>query len=152
MLANETFILPDHATHLIHVLDIKLKKAKDEVYIFTPFLDEYLLVKRIKQIAKKEVKVTIITSKTDNIENKTNHLSLFKNISIFTLEALQNGEKGDNIGLKGSFICIDNQEMFLLGENLETKALKSNYSFAYNQTGPCKKKFETILNRAKKHW
>ena len=149
VLANEVFTLPDHATHLINTLELRLKKANNEVYIFTPILNEYSLVKRLKQIAKKEIKIIIVTSKVDNIENKTKHLSLFNNISIFTLEALQNSEMKDQLGLKGSLVCIDNKEMFLLADALESKSLKSNYSFAYWQTGPCKEIFETLLKRTK---
>lgn len=148
VLANETYLLPDQATHFINTLDHRLKQAKNEVYIFTPFLDEYSLVKRLKKIARKGVKITIITSKTDNIDDKTKHLSLFKNISVLTLEAVLNSEVKERFGLKGSLVCIDDRESFVSTDTLATQSLQSNYSFAFQETGLCEGMFETIIKRA----
>jgi len=141
-------MLPDEATHLIGTISEKFKKANHNIYIFSPVLNEYNLIKELKKIAKKEVNITIVTAKTDSLLNRASHLTLFKNISVFTLEALKNNEKYDNIDLKGSFICIDDKELFLLSDTLDTEALKSHYSFALYQKTSCKKKFNVVLKRS----
>lgn len=148
LLAQEIFLLPDEGRYFLHTLNAKIKKAERHLYLFTPFLDEYTLVRTLKQRAKKELQITIITNGPVQKQSKAAHLALFENIQIFTLSPLDHGNENPQ-ALSGSFGCIDNKELFLLSEDLDGKKMKENYAFALFQKKECETIFHTLLLRAK---
>lgn len=155
LLSQETFILPDEGAKVISTLNSHIKTAKKEVYIFTPTINDNTLVNSLKKVAKKDVNVFIITgdSLRNNKEdpqqrNRASELSLFRNISVLTLQSLRHGQDESN-GLQGSLICIDDEDLFLLTHELDTMKLKRDYAFALHQKMGCKHLFKPLLERAK---
>jgi hypothetical protein len=148
LLAQEIFLLPDEGRYFLDTLNAKIKKAEHQLYLFTPFLDEYSLIRTLKQRAKKELQITIITSEPLQKQNKAAHLALFENIQIFTLSPLDYGSENPQ-ALSGSFGCIDNKELFLLSEDLDGKKIRADYAFALFQKKACETIFHTLLQRTK---
>lgn len=148
-------MLPDQGDRLLHSITVHLKKAKHEVFIFTPIIDDYTLIRSLKKTAKGTVNITLITNESirqdqnkTTLNNKGAYLSLFQNISVFTLASFHN-DKDLISELKGSLICIDNEELFIITQALSTKKLKSDYAFALYQQTPCNTLFKPLLERAK---
>jgi phosphatidylserine/phosphatidylglycerophosphate/cardiolipin synthase-like enzyme len=155
LLLQETFSLPDQGDRLIHSINTHLKNAQYEVYIFTPVIDEYTLIRSLKKAAKKNVKITLITNESirqDNkkikIQNQGAYLSLFQNISVYTLPSFHHDQDSSS-ELKGSLVCIDNKELFVITHGLSTKKLKSDYAFGLHQKTRCNTIFEPLLERCK---
>lgn len=141
-------MLPDESRYFLYTLNTKIKKAEKNFYLFTPFIDEHTLIRTLKQRAKKELQITIITSKPLQEKNKAAYLALFENIKIFTLSPLNHGKENLQ-ALNGSFGCIDNKELFLLSVDLDAKKLRADYAFALFQKKACERLFHTLLKRAK---
>lgn len=155
LLSQETFMLPDEGTKLINTLSSHIKTAKKEIHIFTHTINANTVVNSLKKVAKKDVDVFIITedSLRNNKENpqqpnRASQLSLFQNISVFTLQSLRHRLDESN-GLQGSLICIDDEDLFLLTHELDTMKLKQDYAFALHQKTRCKHLFKPLLERAK---
>ncbi len=142
LFSQETFLLPDDADHLLDNINTQIQEARQEVLIFTPLLDDYMLIKHLKNTAKRDIPVTIITQGPIVKENKILRLSLFNNISIFALRPFNNSKR-----LEGSLICIDNQKLFLLSEDLNSSMMKKRYSFSLYKEGSCNTIFNTLLRR-----
>jgi len=142
--SQETFLLPDDADHLMDTIYKQVNNADREVLIFTPYLDDYMLIKHLKRLAKKGTLVTLITQEPISKENKVLRLSLFNNISIFTLKPFNYSDD-----LKGSFLCIDDQKLFMLSEDIDSKMMKRRYAFALFEQQPCRDVFHTLLKRSK---
>jgi len=148
-------VLPDQGDRLVHSITAQLKTAKHEVLIFTPVMDEYTLIRSLKKAAKNDVKITLITNesirqehnKTD-INNQGAYLSLFHNIAVCTLPSFHHDQDSSS-ELKGSLICIDNEELFMITHGLSTKKLKSDYAFGLHQKIQCNTLFEPLLERCK---
>ncbi len=143
LLSQETFLLPDEADHLMNQLNTHIKQAEKEVLIFTPHLDDYLFIKNLKSIAKKKVPIVIITQDPISKENQVLRLSLFNNISIFTLKPFS-----DSMSVKGSLVCIDDQRLFLLSGDINRKEMKNTYSFSVLKEQPCNTLLQTLLSRS----
>lgn len=143
LLSQETFILPDEADHLMDQLNAHIKQAEKEVFIFTPNLDDYIFIKNLKSLAKKKVPIVIITQDPISTENQVLRLSFFNNISIFTLKPFN-----DSKTIKGSLVCIDNQRLFLLSEDINRKEMKNTYSFSILKEQSCNTLFQTLLSRS----
>jgi hypothetical protein len=139
LFSQDFFILPDEAEHFQNSLSKELKKADTSIEIFSPFLDDYITSKTLKQMAKKGVKINIITQEK---ESKFSHLALFENISIYILNT--------KVQLKGTLFCIDSNDLFLLSNALEYKSLRKDYAFALHTKEPCHKTFQTLKNRSTK--
>ncbi len=148
LLAQEIYLLPDESKYFMDTLNAKIKKAEHQFYLFTPFLDEYTLVRTLKQRAKRDLQITIITSEPLQKHNKAAHLALFENIKIFTLSPLSHDNENPQ-ALSGSFGCIDNKELFLLSEDLDSKKIRADYAFALFHKEACETIFHTLLERAK---
>jgi hypothetical protein len=155
LLLQEAFLLPDQADKLVHCINTHLKKAKREVFIFTPAIDEYSLIRSLKNAAKNDVKITLVTNESIRQEqNKTGmknqgaYLSLFQNISVYTLPSFHHDQDSSS-ALKGSLVCIDNKELFMITHALSTKKLKSDYAFGLHQKTQCSTLFKPILERSK---
>lgn len=148
LLSQDLFLLPDESRNFLDTLNTHIKKANHEIYLFTPSIDEYTLLKTLKQRAEKNVKITIITSEPISEKNKAAYLSLFKNIHVFALSPLLHEIQNEG-GLQGSLVCIDNKELFLLSEAVESENLKQNYAFALYQKRRCEQIFHTLIKRAK---
>lgn len=154
LLLQDTFMLPDQGDRLIHSITEHLKKAKHEVFIFTPVIDEYSIIRSLKKTAEKDVKVTLITNesirqdhnKTD-LKNQGAYLSLFQNISVFTLPSFHH-DHDNSSELKGSLICIDDKELFMITHGLRSRKLKSDYAFALYRQMKCNTLFEHLLERS----
>ena len=144
LFSSETFILPDEADHLMHTINQEMKCAKREIYVATPFLDDYSFIKTLKHTAKKGITITIITQGPIEESNQVSRLTLFNNITVFTLEPINHSEQ-----IKGSVICIDEQKLFLLNDDISSKKMKSTYSFATSKQENCKAIFKTLLTRSK---
>lgn len=142
--SQETFILPDESHHLMHTLNKNIQNAKQDVYIFTPTLNDYLLIKSLKALSKKKIPITIITQAPISKQNQVLKLSLLKHISLYVLAAFKDSET-----IHGSLVCIDNQELFSLSSDINSKRLKEEYSFAHYQKQHCHKLFKTFLSRSK---
>ncbi len=142
VLAQELFLLPDDAEILMSSYLKKVQQTRSKLYLYTPYLNDRDLVKSIKQLAKKEVKTIIISQKPLAPDNKITHLALFENIHVYTLK----NSKERN--MQGSFICIDDQEYFLIDDQLDQNRLKEGYSISLFQVGPCKTLFSTLLRRS----
>ena len=155
LLLQEVFMLPDQGDRLVHSVTTHLKKAKHEVFIFTPVIDDYTLIRSLKKSAKNDVKITLVTNesirqkrkKTDS-NNKGAYLSLFQNISVCTLPSFHHDQDSSS-ELKGSLLCIDDEELFVIANELSTKKLKSDYAFALHQKVKCNYLFEPLLQRCK---
>jgi len=143
LLSQEIFMLPDEADTLMHTYNSDIKKAKKEVLILTPFIDEYILTRTLKKLSKKNVSIIIITKASPAQDNKVSYVSLFKNISVFTLPALK------TVSLNGSFICIDDKRSYAISGVLSQKKLKEVYSFGIYKKGKCAYLFTTLLQRSK---
>lgn len=148
-------MLPDEGDRLLHSITTHLKKAKREVYIFTPLIDEYAIIRSLKKTAKSDVKITLITDESirkdqnrTGPKNQSAYLSLFQNISVFTLSTYHNDQDSGS-ELHGSLICIDDEELFLVTHSLSTQKLKSDYAFALHQKMKCNTLFEPLLERSK---
>lgn len=141
-------MLPDEGRYFLDTLNAKIIKAENKFYLFTPFLDEYTLVRTLKQRAKKELQITIITSEPLQKQNKAAHLALFENIQIFTLSPFDYGSENPQ-ALSGSFGCIDNKELFLLSKDLDGEKIRTDYAFALFRKKTCDAIFHTLLQRAK---
>ena len=137
LLSQDFFMLPDEAENFQYTLNTQLKKAKSSIEIFSPFLDLYLTDKTLKQMAKKGVKIDIITQEK---ESKFSHLALFENINIFILNTSSK--------LKGTLICIDKDELFLLSNSLEYKNLNRDYAFVLHTKEACQKSFKILKSRS----
>ena len=139
LFSQDFFMLPDEAEHFQNSLSKELKKANTSIEVFSPFLDDYLSSKTLKVMAKKGIKITIITQ---DKESKFSHLALFENVTVYTLKT--------KVQLKGTLLCIDNKELFLLSNALEYKSLRRDYSFALHTHTPCHQTFETLKSRSTK--
>jgi phosphatidylserine/phosphatidylglycerophosphate/cardiolipin synthase-like enzyme len=155
LLSQEAFMLPDQGERLIHHINTDLKKAKKEVLIFTPFIDDYSIIRSLKKVAKNDVKITLVTNASirneqnkSEIKNQSAYLSLLQNISVYTLPSFHH-DQDDSSGLNGSLICIDDQQLFIITHGLSTKKLKSTYAFGLRQTIQCNTLFEPLLERSK---
>ena len=155
LLLQEAFTLPDQGDKLIHSLNLHLKKAKHEVYIFTPVINDYTIIRSLKKAAKGDVRITLITNESirqdqnkTGINNQAAYLSLFKNISVFTLPSFHHDQDSSS-ELKGSLLCIDDEELFVIANGLSNKKLKSDYAFALHQKVKCNYLFEPLLERCK---
>lgn len=144
LFSQETFLLPDDADHLMNTIYTHIDKAHRKVYIFTGGLDDYLLIKHLKSLAKKDVPITLITQGPIAKDNGALKLTLVKNISVLSLQPF-----GTSNMIKGSFICIDNNRFFLLSEELNSKVLKTRYSIATYEENVCNTTFHTLLKRSK---
>ena len=144
LFSQETFILPDEADHLMDELNINIKQAKKEVYVFTPHLDDYIFIKNLKSLAKKKVPIVIITQEPIAKENQVLRLSLFNNISIYTLRPFR-----DSKTINGSLVCIDGQRLFLLSSDIDRKEMKNTYSFSMLKEQACDALFQTLLSRSR---
>ena len=139
----------------MHSITTQLKKAEHEVYIFTPVIDDYTIVRSLKKTAKSAVKITLITNEAipqeknkDSLQNHSSYLALFQNISLFTLPSFHHDQDSSS-ALNGSLICIDDSEFFIITQALSSKQLKSAYAFALHQKISCNTLFEPLLERAK---
>lgn len=148
-------MLPDQGDRLVYSISDHLKKAKHEVFIFTPIIDDYSLIRSLKKSAKNDVNITLVTNESIrqdqnkiDPDNKGNHLSLFQHISVFTLASFHHDQDSSST-LHGSLICIDNKDLFIITQALSTKKLKSDYAFAMHQQVPCNTLFKPLLERAK---
>jgi len=142
LFSMDFFPLPDEAYHFNDTLNTSLQNAQTEILIITPYINNYSLQKALKKAAKHGVKVTIINAKGNNEVDKTSQLSLYKNISVYTLKS--------EAALKGSTVCIDNSTLVLLSTALDFKVLKRDYGFATVNQSPCKKRAQTLLLRSTK--
>jgi len=142
LFSQELFTLPDEAEHLNYSLDKQIKTAKKSIYIFSSILNSYNTLKSLKSAGKRGVQINIITQKKLTKESKTSHLSLFKNITVHSLNS--------DFNLKGSLICIDDKELFLFSNNLDYKQLRQDSSFALHTQETCEKTFTTLLQRSSK--
>ena len=155
LLLQEAFLLPDQADKLLYSINAHLKEAKHEVFIFTPTVDDYSLIRSLKKAAKNDVKITLITNESirqdpnkSKIKNQGAYLSLFQNISVYTLPSFHHDQDRSS-ELKGSLVCIDNKELFIITHTLSTKELKRDYAFGLHQKMECNTLFEPILERCK---
>ncbi len=155
LLLQEAFMLPDQGDRLVHSITTHLKKATHEVLIFTPAIDDYTIIRSLKKASENDIKITLITN--DSIRkdktkvdpgNQSAYLSLFQNISVHTLPSYHH-DKDISSGLKGSLICIDDEELFVITHELSSKRFKSDYAFALHQKTKCNTLFEPLLERAK---
>ncbi len=144
LFSQETFLLPDEADHLMDRIYTHIDKAHKDVFIFTRHLDDYLLIKHLKGLAKKGIPITLITQEPISQDNKVHRLTLIKNISVLSLQPF-----GESDTLKGSLICIDNSRFFMLSEELNSKMMQRRYSFATFQEQACHTVFQTLLKRSK---
>ncbi len=142
--SQETFLLPDDAQYLMHRLNKNIQNAKEDVYIFTPNLNDYLLIKTLKALSKKKLPLTIITQAPISNENQVLKLSLLKHVSLYTLLPFK-----DSNTIHGSLVCIDNQELFSLSSDINSKRLREEYSFAHYHKQNCHALFKTLLPRSK---
>lgn len=143
LLSQDTFILPDEANHLMDQLNTNVKQAEKEVYIFTPHLDDYIFIKNLKSLAKKKVPIVIITQEPIAKENQVLRLSLFNNITIYTLRPFR-----DSKAINGSLVCIDDKRLFLLSAEINRKEMKNSYSFSMLKEQPCDALFQTLISRS----
>lgn len=135
-------MLPDEAEHFHSQLNLELKKAKQTISIFTPYMNDYLSAITLKQMAKKGVIIKIITRKDSLSNDKISQLSLYENISIYALKT--------DFPLQGTLICIEGKELFILGNSLDYKALKQDYSFVLHTQENCEKVFSKLKERSLK--
>lgn len=135
-------MLPDDAHSLMSSYNRDIKNAKKEVYIFSSTLNEYTLIHTLKQLSKRDIPIIIISAEALEKEDKTGYLSLFKNISLFTMPSLSSRE------IKGSIICIDDDKFYLISQTLEEKRLKERYAFAMYKQIECSYLFKTLLQRS----
>lgn len=143
LFSQETYILPDEADHLMDQLNSHIKQAEKEVFVFTPLLDDYILIKTLKSLAKKKVPVVIITQEPITKENQILRLSLFNNITIYTLRPFR-----DSKSISGSLVCIDDKRLFLLSADINRKEMKNTYSFSMLNEQSCDALFQTLLSRS----
>ena len=140
LLSQDFFMLPDEVEHFQNILNKRIKKASKTVEIFSPYLDDYTTTKTLKQMAKKGIDIDIITQDKRLEESRFSHLSLFKNIHIYTLKTESK--------LKGSLFCIDHNELFLLSNSLEYKSLRKDYAFAIHTKQACHQRFVDLKKRS----
>ncbi len=154
LLSQDFFMLPDQADHLIHSYNSDIKKAKERVYILSPDIDEYLLLKTLRMLARQKIKLIIITGESlddsrlnteKQNRDSAGYLSLLENISVYVLKSL------NKTGIEGSLICIDNEKLYLLSQSLEQKKMKQVYSLASYQETECDYIFKTLLQRSKEY-
>ena len=142
--SQETFLLPDDTQHLMYKLNKNIQEAKEDVYIFTPTLNDYVLLKTLKTLSKKKIPLTIITQAPISKQNQVLRLSLLNHISLYTLVPFKDSEL-----IHGSLVCIDNQELYLLSSDINSKRLKDEYSFAHYQKQNCHTLLKILLSRSK---
>ena len=142
LLSQDIYLLPDDADTLMHAYNTDIKNAKKEVFIFTAYLDDYSLISTLKSVSKKNIPVTLISRSPLEDENKISHLSLFKNISVFTLKSI------DHEAIGGSFICIDDEKYYLINSKMDHHQLKVSHSFATVKEGKCSHLFTLLLQRS----
>jgi phosphatidylserine/phosphatidylglycerophosphate/cardiolipin synthase-like enzyme len=147
-------MLPDQGDRLVHSISTHLKQAKHEVFIFTPGIDDYTLIRSLKKTAESDVKITLITNDSirqdqnkTGLKNQGAYLSLFQNISVYTLPSFHH-DHDKSSELKGSLICIDDKELFLITHGLSSQNLKSDYAFAVHQKMECNALFVPLIKRS----
>ena len=142
LLSQDIFVLPDEAEHYLHTYNNDLLRAKKEVYIFSPNINEYKLIHTIKKLSKKKVHITIISQENHNKDNKISTLSLLKNISIYTLST------DEKRRLRGTLTCVDDTIVYLCSESLEYSSLRNNYAFVLRKKMPCKHLFTDLVEKS----
>lgn len=142
LLSQEIYLLPDDAHTLLSQYNSDIKSAKKEVFIFSAHLDDYSLTATLKKLSKQNIPITIISRSPIEEKNKMSYLSLFENISIFTLRSLNSEE------IRGSFICIDDEKYYLINDELDKKRLKTIHSLASYNEGKCSYLFKILLQRS----
>ncbi len=139
LFSQELCMLPDETEHFKFKLNTQIKKAHNTIRIFTPYLNDYITIKNLKSMAKKGVKIELITKKSQAEGNQISYLSLYKNISVYHLKT--------DFKIKGFFVCIDKDNMFLLSNNLNNTNISKEYSFALSSTQACEQRFITLKSR-----
>ncbi len=139
LFSQELFMLPDETEHFKFSLNTQLKKAHSTIQIFTPYLNDYITIKNLKSMAKKGVNIELITKESQTEGNQISYLSLYENIRVYHLKT--------DFEIKGLFVCIDKEIMFLLTNNLNYTKLSKEYSFALSSTQACEQRFITLKSR-----
>lgn len=144
LLSQELFILPQESEYALYSLKKKLSKANKEVYLFTPSLNDYLLVNTLKKLNKEKVTITLISSNTNKQNSAISALSLLENVHFYTL--LEN----DVRKIKGTVVCIDDTTLYLSSQNLAHTNIRQDYGFTSLEKKNCTKFFTRLLKLATK--
>jgi len=134
-------MLPDDADTLMYSYNTDIKQAKKTISILSPSINDFSLIYSLKKLSKQNVPVVIITQLPLDEANKISYLSLFKNISVFTLKA------SEYLNTRGSIICVDNQKSYYISNALNQKKLKTDYAFGIYKEEACSYIFKTLLQR-----
>ena len=139
LISSEVFTLPQEADYFIHTYTKSLVEAKSDVYIISHSIDDYNIIKSLKELSKKEVEIYIISKDIDKETNKASYLNLLKGVHLYTLNSAKERS------VQGSYTCIDNKLLYLSTQSLEHTALKNNHSFVLVQESSCKTIFTKLL-------
>lgn len=142
LFSQEVFLLPDEAHALRQSYNADIKNASKEIFVYTSDLDEPILIQRLKKAASTGIPVILISQEPLQSANKASYLSLFKNISIYTLHSHSDQP------IQGSLICIDDKKFYLISLALRQKELSEVYAFATFKEGECAYLFKILLQRS----
>lgn len=156
LIGDEIFILPYESKVALKTIlkNIDLSKSKIDVAIYSFTNKE--IAKRLKNAAKRGVKVRVIFDKESNLNNKRSqlrYLAKYKNIDIYLVKGKPFKRKDSFGKMHMKLMVIDNKTVILGSANYSYSAFSKNYEVIYIKNDykiakKCQKYFQKILKEA----
>jgi len=159
LIADELYILPYEAkpafSKLLKSIDLAKHKIDITIYSFT----NHKIAKRLKNAAKRGVKVRIIFDKESNLFNKKSqigYLSKYRNIEAFIISGKPYRNRDSFGKMHMKLMIIDNKKVIFGSANYSYSAFAKNYELLYFKEDyklakKCEKYFERMMREAQEY-
>lgn len=131
---EQVYFMPDEAKEAMHELLKSIDHAKNSIDIAIYSFTNKEIAKRLKNAAKRGVKITIIFDRESNLQNQNSQLGVlakYQNIDVYVLEGKPYKKTGDAGKMHMKIMLIDAKRVIFGSANFSQSAFGNNYEVLY---------------------